>query len=684
MTGWVCLLALLASSPAMAAATEWVGDADTAVRLVTASDTAGTDGPVEAGLEFRYGAGRHGSWRNPGDAGLAPKVDWSGSDGVGAAHLAFPAPSRFSVGDLQTYVYAGHVVLPVTLARTGSGPLHLHATVRHAVCGEVCVPYRASLDLTLPAGPAARAKEADLIAAGRAAVPTSPAAAGLAVTQATRVGPGLLLTLGLRSETVPFERPDLFIEGLAHGATPPPTVTLADAGHAATLTVRVPPESGAIAAPLTLTLVDGARAASFAFDRAATPDGPGLLAILGIALLGGLILNLMPCVLPVLSLKVFAITRHAREGTRAIRAGLAATAAGIVASFLAIAAALCLLRASGAGIGWGIQFQQPWFLAGMAALTVVFAASLFEWTTIGLPGRLAQVGTTRGRGPLSEAFLTGAFATLLATPCSAPFVGTAVGFALTQGAPTILATFAALGLGMALPYLAIAIRPGLVQALPRPGPWMNRLRLGLGLLLLATAAWLIFVLAQVIGAGQAALVVLALGVLLGWLALNRHGTPRRRTHWITGAIALAAVAGASLPAVAPDSVSGQEFDPGRIPNLVAEGRVVLVDVTAAWCLTCKINDAVAFARAPVRERLAGPDVVRMRADWTSPDPTILAYLQSFGRSGIPLVVVYGRGRPEGEALPELLSPGLVLAGIARAEASDGERPVADGKSPAAP
>ena len=220
-----------------------------------------------------------------------------------------------------------------------------------------------------------------------------------------------------------------------------------------------------------------------------------MAAVIITALLGGLVLNAMPCVLPVLSLKAFALTRYAGAERGAIRAGLLATAGGILASFLVIAFALIVLRISGASIGWGIQFQHPWFLAGMALFTLLFAASLFDWVTFRLPAAFSALGGTRGAHPLVEAFLTGAFATLLATPCSAPFLGSAIGFALTRSGPDILIVFGALGIGMALPFLLLAAKPSLVRWLPRPGPWMPLLRVGLGLLLLATALWLLAVLA---------------------------------------------------------------------------------------------------------------------------------------------------------------------------------------------
>ena len=681
---WAVLALVLATLPAHAAETEWVGDANAAVRLVTATDAAGEAPTLSAALEFRYAPGWHGSWRSPGDAGFAPRIDWSGSEGIGLATLAWPAPRRLVVGDLQTFVYETATLLPLALERRGDGPVRLQASVRHAICGEICVPYRADLALTLPAGRAVPSAQAPAITAATARVPGAPDKAGFTVSAATVTGAPQrsVLRLDLRSDSTPFAAPDLFVEGLDHGVVPAPALVLSEGGSRARLDVELPPQNRP-PGRLTLTVTDGARAAEIRLDP--TPAGSAsFLAILATALLGGLILNLMPCVLPVLSLKAFALARHAGGGHRTIRVGMLATAAGIVASFLGIGLALVALKASGASVGWGIQFQEPWFLAGLAVVTVLFAASLFDWITIGLPGGLAAIGSTRGWGPISEAFLTGAFATLLATPCSAPFVGTAVAFALAAGPAETLSIFMALGLGMALPYLAGALAPGTLRRLPRPGPWMVWLRCGLGLLLLGTAMWLVVVLRQSAGATGAGLVALLLCALLAWLALRRHGAGFARIA-VAALIAVAAVGAALLPAATPgrtpETGPWQAFDPAALPGLVAGGRTIVVDVTASWCLTCTINDATTFSRDAVKARLDRTDTIRMRADWTRPDPAILAYLRSFGRSGIPLVVVYGPGRPGGEALPELLTPGTVLAALTRAQSSSVDRHAGAGTSP---
>ncbi len=675
--------------PAHAAASNWASNAHGAARLITAVGATGSSAQLDVGLQLRLAPGWHTYWRTPGDAGIAPTIDWQGSKNLAGAAIAWPAPRRLPpLGGLETQGYEDGVVLPiaVTVAHPGAA-LRLHAEVDYASCKEVCIPYHASLDLALPPGLALPGPEAALIAAARARVPGDLAAAQLKLLGAV-VGPGkngTILSVRLASTGAPLQAPDLFVEGVASGSPARPDITLGEAGRVATIRV---PIRGGVAASLTgtklgVTLVDGTRAAEAEITPplGTLPPMAGRttrVAIMGVALLGGLILNLMPCVLPVLSLKLLALVGNASTERRAARFGLLATAAGIVVSFGVLAAALILLKAAGTAIGWGIQFQQPWFLATMALVTTLFAASLWDWLPFALPGGVAgAVASVRGRSRFRDAFLVGAFATLLAASCSAPFVGTAIGFALPRGPLDIALVFGALGLGMAAPFLAVAAAPGLVAWLPRPGHWMGWLRRLLGLALLGTAAWLLSVLALEAGLNAALLAGGMLTVLLAVLAW-RHALPLgRRTRRMAGAAAimLAAVAvlvpslrGQAVPIEAPAPTTGlwRPFDEATLHRMVTEKKVVLVDVSAAWCLTCKVNELTVLARAPVAEQLRSPVVVAMRADWTRPDPAVTAYLQSFGRYGVPLDVMYGPDAPEGIALPELLTQAAVMDAFQRA------------------
>ena len=451
------LLTLAAPAITHAAATGWVGDRHAAVRLITAEQATGAMRAVDAGLQIRLAPGWHAYWRTPGAAGIPPSINWARSRNLRRATMAWPAPRRFPLDGLQTYGYESGVVLPLALRLTDpTAPLVLHAEISYSACKTVCVPYHAALDLALPTGLALPGPEAGLIAAARTRIPGSLAALGLtlrAVEVAPEPGGRSALILRLATGGRPLAHPDLFVEGLPQGAPGRPRLSLSDGGTTAVLVVpRVHDAAKVLAGRqlvFTLTAGPGEAAAFHAVPRlvsaAAPPGRAGLpLVILAVALLGGLILNVMPCVLPVLSLKLFGLAELAGAERRRVRLDLLATAAGVLAGFAALAGALIALKAAGATIGWGIQFQLPWFLAAMTMVMTLFAASLWGWLDIGLPGGMAtRLGTLRLRSRPGTAFLTGVFATLLAASCSAPFVGTAVGFALARGPATIFAIFLA-------------------------------------------------------------------------------------------------------------------------------------------------------------------------------------------------------------------------------------------------
>ena len=643
------------------------------VRLIGGIDEPGARPVIAAGLAFRLAEGWHAYWRTPGDAGVAPHLDWAGSQNVADVTVGWPAPQRLDVAGFESAVYTGQFILPLTVRRQdASAPARLAVSLDYALCGAICVPAHADLSLALPAGPEAAALDAPALVLARASLPGTPEAAGFEVR---RIGEAehtpRTLTLSIASPGVPFRHPDLFVEGADGGLAGAPVVVLGDGGHTATLTARLPDGFGDHPR---LTLVDDGRAAAIPFAAASpvvTAAPRGLPAILLIALAGGLILNLMPCVLPVLAIKLSGVLRHAGRRRREIRVGFALTAAGILASFLVLASVPIGLKLAGATLGWGVQFQQPWFLAALAVMTTLFAASLFDWLPIGLPAVAGRLGGNGGSAH-AEAFLAGVASTLLATPCSAPFVGTAVGFALARGPVEILAVFACLGIGMALPFLLVAALPGLVAWLPRPGAWMLHLRRGFGILLLATAGWLVSVLAGVAGLQVSAgvsLLLVCLLLLWGWQP--QWAAFRAMRGLATLGIAMLGIFVAAFahprPLAATTGEDWAAFDPAEVDRAVAAGRTVLVDVTARWCLTCKINDVSTLDRNDVRHRLATAGTLRMRADWSRPNPEIAAFLQRFGRFGIPFDIVYGPEHPSGEPLPELLTPTLLLAALDRAE-----------------
>ena len=686
----------LGSGRASALTSPWLDHEQSKVRLIAAGDGQASD-ELRLGLQFSLAPGWKIYWRTPGEAGIPPVLDWSGSDNLAAAETRWPVPHRFTLFGLDTFGYSGEVVLPIAARAVDPGrPVNLTAGLTYLICSDICIPHQGQLALALPAGGVPPSAEGFLISQAERLVPGDGAAAGLSLASVMLVGTpeNPALEVVALSE-VPFESPDLLVEGPPGYLFAAPEVSFAEDRQEAVL--RLESERGPLAEGVlegkmvTLTLTDGQRGME---QGAVTRYAPGmaspaavgaagaatLLQMLALAVLGGLILNLMPCVLPVLSIKLLSVVKQGGRDRGEVRVSFLASAAGILFSFLVLAGVAIALKAGGMAAGWGIQFQQPLFLTAMTVLLTLFACNLFGFFEIPLPRALADVaGSGQGHGLVGH-FSTGAFATLLATPCSAPFLGTAVAFALARGAGEILLIFAALGVGLALPYIAVAAFPGLATRLPRPGPWMVALRRLLGLALAGTAVWLLSVLA-----GQVSLAAAVLaGVLLVLLGAVLGFRSRFRRSLGPALAALLAVAVLVLPAgfgpVGHSANAGPDdgwvaFDQAEIARRVASGEVVFVDVTADWCLTCQVNKKLVIDTDEVMEVFADREVVRMRADWTLPSDEISDYLASFERYGIPFNVVYGPGAPGGETLPELLTVNSVLAATgkaagAQAQASD--------------
>jgi suppressor for copper-sensitivity B len=664
-----CLLAAALAPPAFAAsASPWFETDQGRIRLIAAEPGLGGRDVATIGLQFQLAPHWHIYWRSPGDAGYPPHLDWKGSANFAGAKIAWPAPQRFSVLGLETVGYVGAVVLPITVkADDPAKTLSLRAHLSYLTCEKICIPYETDLALELPPGPgpADAAGYAALIAQYQARVPGDGVKDGLKLAGAT-VELGARPALVLRVEASPrLSDPDAFVEGAAGVVFGAPRV--APGASPGESVLRLPAEGAKPAidalpgAKLMVTLTDGARAMETqATPLAAKPgtDWAGLLPVLLLALGGGFTLNFMPCVLPVLSLKLLAAVTHRERGRLAVRAGFLATAAGIVASFLALAGVALGFRMAGVYVGWGLQFQQPLFLVAMVAILALFAANLWGWFDVPLPRAVAALGESHAQ---LGGFFAGVLATLLATPCTAPLLGTALGIAFVAPPGETVAIFAAMGAGLALPYLAVAAFPEVALKLPRPGGWIRELRAALGAALALSAVWLLWVLTAEIGEAGALTVTGLVLAAMAALALLRPSVLRR------GAVVLALAASLAVPffGIAPwlhPELSGpwRAFHEAAIAPLVAEGDVVLVDVTADWCLTCKVNEKIALDDAEVRARLGAAGTVAMRADWTRSDPVIARYLREFGRYGIPFNAVYGPGAPRGIALPEILTPRAVL------------------------
>ncbi|MEL0144409.1 MAG: protein-disulfide reductase DsbD domain-containing protein, partial [Alphaproteobacteria bacterium] len=572
----VTVFSFASGSASAQTASPWAEADKTAVRLISATNSVGDSERIKLGLHFRMKDGWKVYWRSAGDAGYPPKLDWSASENIDSAAMSWPAPERFQILGFNTLGYRDEVVLPLDVKLKQPGvPTAARVTVDYLTCKEICIPIMEELALTLPTGQASPSPEAHLISRFAARVPGSGDGVGLKIENAKVFGPVQSNPdeAVLRVEVIsadPLKKPDIFVEGPEGLVFSEPFVRIESAGRKAVLDV---PVSGLkftkrklTSSALALTFVDTDLAAEFS----ATPsgggndlpssiarvlekeDGTSVWTVIGLALLGGLILNLMPCVLPVLSIKLLGAVGHGGRDSGPVRLSFVASAAGILTSFLVLASALIGLKAVGATVGWGIQFQSPWFLIAMTILVTLFACNLWGFFEVHLPGWVMDKteNLSPKRSGLTGNFLTGAFATLLATPCSAPFLGTAVGFALARGPVEILVIFFALGVGLAAPYLVVATFPRLVTKLPKPGRWMIVLRRVLGFALAGTGVWLLSVLAAEVGWKITALVsgiTFAIGMVLYLLS---RGAPKPRT-------ALASVSFLTVLAVLAPQLSTQ-------------------------------------------------------------------------------------------------------------------------------
>lgn len=652
--------------------------------------------PVWLGLSIQHQPHWHTYWKNPGDSGLPTTLNWQLPAGFEAGEVMWPTPQRLPIGPLVNFGYEGQLLLPVKLVvpadfRGDTLPVKLHA--EWLVCKEVCIPEAGDFALSLPARSAwssnaalfdtALARQPQAVASARAGAEVTPQALVVTVEG---------LPAGWQGQALSFfpETPGV-IENAA---------TVATAWKDGRWTAQVPlsaqrSESPArMAAVLTMAgqpagvrvefAVAGAwpapEAAAAAQESAA--DAPaaaslGLAAALLFALVGGAILNLMPCVFPVLSLKVLGFASHADDRRGLALGGLAYTA-GVVVSFVALAAALLALRAGGEQLGWGFQLQSPAVIATLAALFTLIGLNLtgvFEFGSV-LPSSLAGL---RLRHPLVDSALTGVLAVAVASPCTAPFMGASLGLAVTLPAGEALAIFAALGLGMALPYLVFSLWPALARALPRPGAWMAVFRTLMAFPMFATVVWLVWVFGQQTGIDAVAALLATLVALafVAW-ALAAPGVARRARAAL-GALALASFAAAlswMIPVLATPALAGarsdatsdgawQPWSAEKVAQLRAEGRPVFVDFTAAWCVTCQYNKRTTLSKDEVLKDFEGRKVALLRADWTRRDAAITAELARLGRSGVPVYVLYAPGTAAPQVLSEILSVADVRNALAK-------------------
>ena len=676
-------LSVFVGSLVQAAESEVFSNPAVSARLISAEDgVAPSASSVSAGLVLEYAEGWKGYWRTPGEVGLAPELDWSKSDNLASAEILWPAPERFEAFGIENFGYAGTVVLPIRILLEHAGqPIKLRSKVMLLTCSDVCVPHNFELVLDLANGTEIDQISADKIAAFAARVPVTPAESNIEVTSVSLDARASALFVTAKSAQ-PFQAVDVFPEFGPLVTFGKPEVRANQDRSTVWAKIPVIAWSDDHLDPV-VTLTDGMRAVTtpvvLGVDIPAPPDGFGatqsslseLGLIIVMASLGGLILNLMPCVLPVLSIKFSSVINASGQSKKTIRNGFLFSALGVLSFMWMLAAVILALRLVGISVGWGIQFQNPVFVTFMFIVIASFSANLFGLFEISLPSAM-QDRLNRGshQSQYVKDFGTGFLAAVLATPCSAPFLGTAITFALVGGPIDVLAVFTALGIGLAMPYLLIAARPALVAHLPRPGRWMLFVRTSLGFLLLMTAVWLLFLLVRLSGWQATALVAFCTVTLIAVLTIDWS----RKVHrygLAAASVLFSLVAVSSLTSTRssvdfPISTHWQDFQPREIARHVSEGRTVFVDVTADWCLTCKANKVLVLDRKPVSDELSADTVIAMQADWTRPDDNIARFLERHGRFGIPFNIVYGPGAPAGVSMSELLTEQDVLEALATA------------------
>ncbi len=667
------------------------------VSLIAQNKTIVPGQKLQLAVVQKIEKGWHTYWVNPGDSGLPTTVDWSLPAGFAAADLAWPAPKRIPFGPLMSYGYEEQVILPVTVSvpanlATGSD-VTLTGHANWLVCSNVCVPEEADLKLVLPAaaGPAAPdPANAATFAAALAQIPTDNPFAAKATYDKDRISLHVATGDAGKLTDVGFFPLN---EGVIDNDAAPKVTTGRD-GVTVTLTRAKDNAKPLTAFDGVLTFHDAstgendsshairiaAPAVAGTISAGATPTigfGAFIEAVL-LAIAGGIVLNLMPCVLPVLSIKALSLVRHAQSAPREVRMQGLAYAAGVLVSFAVVAGALIALRAAGAEIGWGFQLQSPVFLTIMIYVLFAVGLSLSGVFTVG--DGVAGLGSgLADREGYSGSFFTGALATLVATPCTAPFMAAAIGFAITQPWFVSFAVFEAIGVGLALPYVALAFSPGARRFLPKPGAWMNSFKQVLAFPVYGTAVWLAFVLSSEAGSigVTAALAGLVLIAFAAWLyEAVRLGEGTGRKVGLAG-VALAVVAAFLLIRItdmsdasaavadngpaAPGGVSWQPFTQAKLDAARAEGKPVFVDFTADWCITCKVNERVALTDQAVKDAFAAQGIVALRGDWTRRDGEITRILEANGRGGVPLYLFYAKGAGDKPViLPQILTADGVL------------------------
>ena len=686
----ILLLAFLALAATSHAQLTTVGDGGPGpvkaqhltAELVTYGNTIAPGGTLQAGLVLTMEEKWHVYWLNAGDSGEPPHIKWTLPSGLTAGPMLFAPPSRLPLGPLMDFGYEDTAAFPLTFtAGPGmkAGPVHVDALVDWLVCAQVCIPGKAHLGLNLTVGPAAAAVQ-PVGALGQALtlIPKPISASDSVVVTGGKKDFVVTFKTGARetdAEFYPYD-PDLIANAADQNVEPIPDG----------LRIRIPRAEDLTKLPTQLHgLLKLSDTVSYEFTAPVTPgeiapppapikaaaSGVTTVSAIGLAFIGGIILNLMPCVFPVLFLKGLALVQSSGEERKQLRSHGLVYTLGILVSFWSIVAVLLILRAGGSQAGWGFQLQSPTFIAILASFLFFFALSLAGQFDLGLS--LTSAGGELATKPgYTGSFFTGVLATVVATPCTAPLMGAAIGFALVQPAWITFAIFTALGLGLATPYMLLSLQPAWTKILPRPGAWMEVMKQLTAVPLFATAIWLAYVYGRLYAGGAAdpGDGVYRLSLLLGCflvLAVAGWVLGKWPAKWSSAIVAIALIAvGLAIPLYQPKDTNlvWSPYSQSALDAARKSGNPVFIDFTAAWCLSCQVNEKLVLHAKDVQQQLSDHHVTLLRADWTKYDPAITQELASLNRSGVPTYVLYPASESATpDVLPEVLTKDLVLEAI---------------------
>lgn len=666
------LMLLPASAQGFTGATEIIRGDHIQVQVLSSEHSLRPGETQDFALRFQPDPHWHVYWKNPGDSGEPPRLEWKKPEGWTNSEFTWPLPERIQVGPFYNIGYEGEVILPFALTSpvdlSGESAV-LEVLVKWLVCKEECIPGQHLFSWSMPIHRGSAAEEGPW----KKVIDKSASLASRGKMSAVReeAPDAKAIVLKLTDATIPsgLKLVDFFPEEGAGLKNAPPELK----DNTIILQRSAEPAKRAIAGLAVFAQADGQKLGYDLTLAQIAPPGKTLLSILVLAFLGGLILNLMPCVLPVLAIKVLSLVRESGQDLRKVRLGSLAYGAGVLLSFLALAGLLLLLKAGGEAVGWGFQLQSAAFIAALALLFFLMALNFLDliqpWNAF---TRLGQAGTPQ-IGPSGQ-FLSGVLAVIVASPCTGPFMGVALGSALTRTPAESLMIFGGIGLGFLSPFIALAWIPGSRRLLPKPGLWMESFRQAMAFPLLLTILWLLWVLEKQSGM-QGVLWILGSFVGLGFCAWLWQRMKVRSSRLAYGlAVAMLMIAAAAVyqqkplstrAAAAVQSAANEIWEPFSVERLAAarnEGPV-FVDFTAAWCVTCQVNKTLVLNRDDVQKSFKDHGIRLLRADWTDYDPAISKMLESLGRQGVPVYALYRDATSEAVLLPEVLTPDLIFREI---------------------